>query len=450
MSRFAIGLLTSAVLVTACSDSTTVPLEAPGLSAALGTSVMVTTAADDGPGSLRAALAAASVDPGLGLIRVGPGLGTIALQSPLVYGGSHPLRIHGAGVVLDGSGLGAGESVFVADGGGDLVLTDLTATDAPAYGILVIVPEAAQGVLRVELDRVVVRGNGLHGVLVNDQTEYLTDPDSESEAGSDAGIELRVTAAWVDDNGNAALDYDGLRVNEGGPGDIVAVIQGSRFTGNGADGVELDERGPGSARFAIQQSDLLENGAFSTEDLDDGIDVDEAGEGDIVAEFVQVRANHNSEQGVDLNENGPGDLRVTMHQVEGSGNGEEGIEFEEDDDVAGGGDLVADLTGVTTNGNGLADDGDAGLKLREKGDGRLEARLVNIAALANLIGGVELREDAGGDLDARLQSVTANDNAGRGVRLRGTGSAVLRAVTATGNAAQNLQADAGIVVDAKP
>jgi hypothetical protein len=75
---------------------------------------------------------------------------------------------------------------------------------------------------------------------------------------------------------------------------------------------------------------------------------------------------------------------------------------------------------------------------------------VHVAAVDNLLSGVELREDAGGDLDVRLQKVTASDNADRGVRLRGTGTAVLRAVTASGNAAQQIQADAGIAVDAKP
>ncbi len=63
-----------------------------------------------------------------------------------------------------------------------------------------------------------------------------------------------------------------------------------------------------------------------------------------------------------------GDLRVDMTLVEAIGNLEEGIEYEEGDDFAGGGDIVATLTGVKTRDNGEAD-GDAGLKLREKGVG---------------------------------------------------------------------------------
>ena len=55
-------------------------------------------------------------------------------------------------------------------------------------------------------------------------------------------------------------------------------------------------------------------------------------------------ANDNFEEGFDFNENHAGDLRVDMLFVEASRNGEEGIDYEEDDDFAGGGDLVPPWT----------------------------------------------------------------------------------------------------------
>jgi hypothetical protein len=45
-------------------------------------------------------------------------------------------------------------------------------------------------------------------------------------------------------------------------------------------------------------------------------------------------------EGLDFNENDAGDLRVNLSEVVANFNHEEGIDYEEDDDFAGGGDLV--------------------------------------------------------------------------------------------------------------
>ncbi|MBA3344664.1 MAG: hypothetical protein H0T44_05085 [Gemmatimonadales bacterium] len=60
---------------------------------------------------------------------------------------------------------------------------------------------------------------------------------------------------------------------------------------NGADGVELDERGTGDAEFLVARTRLGRNGSFSTEDLDDGIDVDESDAGNVIGRFRHVAAN---------------------------------------------------------------------------------------------------------------------------------------------------------------
>jgi len=125
-----------------------------------------------------------------------------------------------------------------------------------------------------------------------------------------------------------------------------------------------------------------------------------------------------------------------MLDVEGSRNGEEGIEFEEDDDIEGGGDIVARLVDVTTNRNG-ADDGDAGLKLREKGPGSLFARLLRTRASNNSIGGILLREDLDGNLDGSLLDAIASHNGGAGVALEqeepGTGEVRITRLRADDN-----------------
>jgi hypothetical protein len=196
--------------------------------------------------------------------------------------------------------------------------------------------------------------------------------------------------------------------------------------------------------------------------------------------------NRNFEQGVDLNENGMGDLRVFMADVSATENQEEGIEFEEDDDVAGGGGIEAELERVTARANGGAG-GDAGIKLREKGEGNLVARLVDAVSVANRllsgddpISGILLREDEGGDLTAELVHAIARRNSGAGIELEeneagelagqirrstasnndgagasltqvptGTGQVTLVNFTALGNGAGPVLAD-GVVVTGTP
>ena len=472
----ATSLAAAVVAVAACADDA--PLEPATSSPSFVTAgaAHVTTNADAGPGSFRRAVTRANADPAIGRIHFRPGVGTVALKSPIVFSGSQALAIDAGGAQLDGSGLAGTDAALVADGGGDLAIRHLFVHGAPGNGITVALPENAAGVISVHLERVTIRQNALHGVLINDQAEYLTDPASTSDAGSNASIAVRVTESTFDRNGLGALDYDGLRVNEGGRGDINAVVTRSRFLRNGADGLELDERAVGDAVFTLRQVDLNRNGSFSTEDLDDGIDVDEAGDGSVIGRFERVSANANSEQGVDLNENGAGELRVVMYQVEALGNAEEGIEFEEDDDVAGGGDLEAELEHVTTRRNG-GSGGDAGLKLREKGPGNLTARLLNVVSSNNAVAGVLAQEDENGKLAAeligaetlsnggdgialdengagnlagRIRAATSRRNAGAGVALEqeptGTGEVRIQSLAGGGNQGGDLAADAGVSV----
>lgn len=419
-TRYLVGL---AILAAACSDSAEAPLEPTAALSHLGGGVRVTTRADDGPGSFRQAVLKANTDPSIGVIRFDRGLGSVRLLQPVTYSGAQAMVIRGEGARLEGSGLPAGGSALVAQGGGELTITELTVARAPGNGITIKVPELATRVFKVRLDEVTILDNGLHGILINDQAEYFVDPAAESEAGSAASLLVEVTDSRFERNGFAVIDSDGLRVNEGGEGSLEADIRGTRFANNGADGLELDEREAGDAKFALRHTTLIGNGSFSSEDFDDGIDVDESGDGDLIGRFNHVAANKNFEQGVDLNENGLGDLRVSMADVSAAENSEEGIEFEEDDDVAGGGDIEAELVRVTARRNGAAG-GDAGLKLREKGDGNLVARLVDAVSLGNRllsgddpVSGILLREDEEGDLTAELVHAIARRNGGDGIAL---------------------------------
>lgn len=133
-----------------------------------------------------------------------------------------------------------------------------------------------------------------------------------------------------------------------------------------------------------------------------------------------------------------------MTLVEAIGNAEEGIEYEEDDDFAGGGDIVATLTGVKTRGNGEAD-GDAGLKLREKGVGNVSAKLSAVESSSNFVDGILLREDSDGNLVARLQSLTTLGNNGDGLELdensAGDLDVVVKKATSSNNVLAGVRAD---------
>ena len=161
--------------------------------------------------------------------------------------------------------------------------------------------------------------------------------------------------------------------------------------------------------------------ASGTDDLDDGFDVDELDAGSILGQVVLATVNDNFEEGLDFNENHAGDLRVNLLLVDASGNREEGIDYEEDDDFAGGGNLVTAMAGIRANGNGV-DGGDAGIKIREKGEGDLRADVNGVETNDNVspdsgddMRGLQVREDAAGSLVASVTNVQALRNEEHGI-----------------------------------
>lgn len=366
-----IALGSALVAVAACSSdqSTSVPADSPA--------TITVTSNGDGAGSLADALARASADERITEIALEPGVTSVGSRA-LNFRGRQLLTINGRGATI------SGETLRIAGAPVGVVIRNLTVAGAPGNGIEIDVPADATGDYVVRLQHVTVTDAVDHGVLVEDQLNN-----------SAASIVLEVLHSTFTGNGNVAgasvSDRDGVRVNEGGTGDIHARIVQSQFKGNGADGVELDEKGDGNVHVTVVGTSFDDNGPFDPEDYDDGIDVDEDGAGDIVARFTNSTANGNFDQGIDLNENDAGDLDVTLVNVSADGNGGEGIDLEEDDDVDGGGDLRATLTNVTANGNGRLD-GASGAKIEEDGPGTLVASLTRITASNNSEAGLSLEQ----------------------------------------------------------
>jgi hypothetical protein len=400
-------------------------------------SVFVVNPNDSGAGSFRDAIDRANANASIARVRF-LGIGwTVNLESTVQFTGPQDLTIDGLGVTLDGSGIGSGPA-FLVTGGGDLALNFLTVRKAPTEGIDVEVPGSATGTVQVSLFGVAILDNLGHGVLVNDQVDPLTlDPN-----GSDASVAVSVIASKFSGNGFSVSDRDGLRVNEGGPGHLTITVKISVSDVNGADGIEVDERADGDVVVDMFGSSVTRNGEFDPLDLDDGFDIDEAGNGSVLGKVVLSAANDNFEEGFDFNENDAGDLRVDMEFVEASRNREEGIDYEEDDDFAGGGDLLVTMIGIRTNGN-LA--GDGGLKIREKGVGNLDVTVNGVEASSNATRGIQIREDDQGNLVSSIAKATTLGNGDHGMdfdenRVSTSDAGDLTAVVANSSSSNNVGA----------
>lgn len=370
--------------------------------------ILVTSSAAAGPGTFAAAIELANADPKVRRIQF-VRIARVQLQASPLFTGPQDLTIEGRGAALDAA-QASGPALRVT-GGGDLTINDLTILNSTSEGLTLDVPHFATGTIRVRLSGLEVLDNDGHGVLVDDQDDAST---PELDGDSAASLDVHIVNSLFARNGYSVSDRDGLRINEGGDGDLRISLFSVRADENGADGIEADERGAGDVHVEMFGSQVTANGRFDPADLDDGFDIDENDDGSIVGRVWLSSANDNYEEGFDFNENHAGDLRVDMLLVEASRNGEEGIDYEEDDDFAGGGDLVTSMTLIRTDGNR---GGDAGLKIREKGDGNLEAAVRGVHASDNLGGasGINIREDAGGSLEALVSHATATRNANHGI-----------------------------------
>jgi hypothetical protein len=445
VKRLATVALVAIAGLAGCADNgpeSTLAPASPDFHQANAGVVRVTSANPIGPGSFHWAIDRANRTPAIGRIVFAERLGTIGLTRRIEFRGTQDLVIEGSGAVLTGEKLDGGSTALRLGGGGNVTIRKLTVRNAPAEGITIDIPAGSTGTKRVTLHAVTVAGNQGHGVLVNDQVDQ---DDTANPNGSDASLDVVVTDSRFLTNGFGRLDRDGLRVNEGGLGDLRFTVIGGVADGNGADGIELDERGTGDVHLDVSNSTIVNNGSFDVTltDLDDGFDVDESGDGSIFAKVTNTVANDNKEEGLDFNENDAGDLRVELVSVEASRNLEEGIDLEEDDDFQGGGDLIVTAVDVTANGNGPG--GDGGLKIRERGDGNVDADIRGGVTSGNLIGGTNIREQGNGDLIARIDGLTANQNGEAGIAFRedddGSQTVAVKNVTTETNAGHGIDFD---------
>ena len=213
-----------------------------------------------------------------------------------------------------------------------------------------VVPAARLGTVRLWMFNVEAAGNRGHGVLLNDEEDPRTfedpitgDPIQPDPDGSAASVEVTVLGCRFVGNGFGLSTATGCgeRGRRGQP-------EPDRALGTVARQRRRRHRG-GRARRRRRHVDvfgaqLTGNGSLTAADYDDGFDIDEYNDGGIFGQVVFSYGQRQLEEGLDFNENNAGDLRVNLLLVEANGNREEAIDYEEDDDFAGGGDLVTTMT----------------------------------------------------------------------------------------------------------
>jgi hypothetical protein len=371
----------------------------------------VTSSADDGPGSFRAAVEAANADSSITSIVFDRRINVIELDEAVTYTGEQALRIDGNVATIRPADDQEGEiDLFISSGGADLSLSQLTFANG-ANGVVVDVPLDATGEVKVTLNRVTIRDNDLFGLHIIDLTEVPPPPETPdadpTQIGADASVTLVVLDSQILGNGTAAHDQDGIRVDERGSGGISVQIVNSQLNGNGAEGVELDEGGAGGVDLNVLNSTFNGNGFISSgdpedPDFDDGIDVDEADQGSVNAVIIGADVSGNFDEGIDLNEGDEGDLNML-------------------------------LVGVQANNNT-----DEGIALEEAGDGGIRATLITVRARHNGADGVQFEEFDAGDIAVDIALSQIEDNGGFGIYASqtapGAGSIRLRAVRLNRNA----------------
>lgn len=297
-------------------------------------------------------------------------------------------------------------------------------------GIFVDVRDDQTGTVNLTLRNVAVEGFANHGVHVSDCS--LSDSCGSGSGGGGEGSPASVSVSMINssiiDVGNGKFDADGLRVDDRGEGDIYFYARNATFTNVGADGVELDEGNDGSVYINVIGSKFTDNGAYcdpellgsyesdgefdegevqeseipaipsgtlddtcferevklhddgSVEeyeialDLDDGIDLDEAGEGGLYTIMIRSTITGNLDEGVDFDEEGPGSIDSAFIRSIAQNNKDDGFKLSEEDD--------GDVDVFVKKAKSL-DNGGEGFTLEEAGEGNLDALVIRTTSTGN-------------------------------------------------------------------
>ncbi len=415
--------------------------------------ILVTSSADDGPGSLRAALATAAETPGPIFVVTDKDIET---ETTLAYAGREALVLHGNGQTVK---ISANADILALTEGADLAVTNLkfagpggfsiterdNETGSGGKGIFIDVRSGQPGLVRLVLEDVTVSDVAYHGVHISDcdLADACGGGSGGGGDGAPASIAVQLTNVEIRDVGNGVFDADGIRVDERGDGNIFYSAFGSTFRDVGADGVELDEGDAGDVVATVIDNRFLDNGgycdlnvlepALPAEPLGEFADGEKA-EADIPGQvtgtaddrcferevliydtgFVEsYEISIDLDDGIDIDEAGEGDLRLVMTGSEIRGNLDEGVDLDEEDDGS------AFLSVVRTTANKNTDDG---IRLSESDAGDVTGLVYAVSASDNGGYGIRFDQSGDGDISVDVYETKTSDNDDNGLRVGQTGS----------------------------
>lgn len=377
------------------------------------------------------------IAPSVGMVHLDSTLNYDSTEGLRIFGTGQTLKLdknetllsvnQGADLFLSNLTLEGKPGYFSIENRGDLN------GETAGKGIFIDVRDDQTGTVNLTLKGVEVTGFANHGVHVSDCS--LADAcgagSGGSGEGSPASISVTMLNSTIDDVGNGKFDADGLRVDDRGEGDIVFFSQNSRFSNVGADGVELDEGNDGSIYADViattfdangnycdpnllkaylpaepegefeegevtedqippavsgslddicfeRSVDLYDDGSVEEYeialDLDDGIDLDEAGDGSIYSFMVKSVITGNLDEGVDYDEEGEGDIEAAFIKNLGKNNNDDAFKLSEED----GGDVSVFVVNTKA-----IDNGGEGFTFEEADAGNLDALVIKTVASGN-------------------------------------------------------------------
>ena len=180
------------------------------------------------------------------------------------------------------------------------------------------------------------------------------------------------------------------------------------------DGIDLDEAGNGSIDMTMIESTISNN-------LDEGVDLDEEGKGRMEFKFIRSTAIGNNDDGVKLSEEDEGGVIVKVVDSKATQN-DKGFVFEE----ANKGSIWFDISKTDAVDNG----GDGFEIVEEDGNGSVEGSVVSTTSTGNDGRGFDLLEEDNGSLFVKFYDTTASGNEDEGIRAtqEGNGTGVIKLI----------------------
>ncbi|MEZ4553648.1 MAG: right-handed parallel beta-helix repeat-containing protein [Dehalococcoidia bacterium] len=331
--------------------------------------------------------------------------GPITLQDPVVYEGSQPLTL-----------AGLFNTVIQGQSTNPVGNTDLVCNVDDDEGLF-----ESNGGADLTLVSLTFQnnpcGNGVYVYLYGDEDVSITlnrvaarnnDEDGvriEEDSGCDRGTNINLTVTTSTFSGNGD---DGLEINDEGDGDVTASLRFSAFRDNGEDGFDIYEECDGDVSLTTLSSTFNDNG-WDEED-GEGIDVDEYGSGYVEVTLNGLDASRNTDDGVDIEEYDGSYVESVALQRE------ETDSSEVQQSAATDGPQTATCEGdnltLTVNGGRASDNGSDGFEVDEEDCGSLYMTVTAVVASGNDDDGFDAAEYGPGDLDFTAGSATAADNNG--------------------------------------